>query len=37
MPYNTLSESELPAAVKDHLPKHGQEIFLAAFDSASFM
>ncbi len=35
MPYNTLSE--LPAAVKDHLPKHGQEIFLAAFNSASFM
>ncbi|MGO3007803.1 MAG: ChaB family protein [Psychrobacter celer] len=35
MPYNTLSE--LPVAVKDHLPKHGQEIFLAAFNSASFM
>lgn len=35
MPYNTLSE--LPAAVKDHLPEHGQEIFLAAFNSASFM
>ncbi|MGP5494893.1 ChaB family protein [Psychrobacter celer] len=33
MPYNTLSE--LPVAVKDHLPKHGQEIFLAAFNSAS--
>lgn len=35
MPYNTLSE--LPVAVKDHLPEHGQEIFLAAFNSASFM
>ncbi|MGP5302446.1 ChaB family protein [Psychrobacter celer] len=35
MPYSTLSE--LPVAVKDHLPKHGQEIFLAAFNSASFM
>lgn len=35
MPYNTLSE--LPTAIKDHLTKHGQEIFLAAFNSASFM
>ena len=35
MLYNTLSE--LPAAIKYHLTKHGQEIFLAAFNSASFM
>lgn len=33
MPYDKLSE--LPDSVKDNLPKHAQEIFLAAFNSAS--
>lgn len=33
MPYDKLSD--LPDQVKDNLPKHGQEIFLAAFNSAS--
>lgn len=33
MPYDKLSD--LPDQVKDHLPKHAQEIFLAAFNSAS--
>lgn len=33
MPYDKLSD--LPPAVKDHLPKHAQEIFQAAFNSAS--
>ena len=33
MPYDKLSE--LPDSVKDTLPKHAQEIFLAAFNSAS--
>lgn len=33
MPYETLSD--LPPAVKDNLPKHAQEIFKAAFNSAS--
>ena len=32
MPYNTLRE--LPESVKDNLPKHAQEIYLAAFNSA---
>lgn len=33
MPYDKLSD--LPEQVKDNLPKHAQEIFLAAFNSAS--
>jgi len=32
MPYASLAD--LPAPVKDALPKHGQEIFRAAFNSA---
>lgn len=32
MPYNDLSD--LPASVKDHLPKHAQEIYLKAFNNA---
>lgn len=32
MPYNSLSD--LPDNVKEHVPKHGQEIYLAAFNSA---
>ena len=32
MPYKTTTE--LPPAVKDHLPKHAQEIYQAAFNSA---
>lgn len=32
MPYHTLSD--LPASVKDHLPKHAQEIYLEAFNHA---
>lgn len=32
MPYEKLSE--LPDQVKDNLPKHAQEIFLEAFNSA---
>ncbi len=32
MPYQ--NTSELPDAVKDHLPKHAQEIWRAAFNSA---
>ncbi|PVX52448.1 cation transport regulator ChaB [Balneicella halophila] len=32
MPYETLKD--LPDEVKDALPKHGQEIFQAAFNSA---
>jgi cation transport regulator len=32
MPYNNLSD--LPAGVKDHLPKHAQEIYLKAFNHA---
>lgn len=32
MPYNSLSE--LPESVKDNLPKHAQEIYRAAFNSA---
>lgn len=33
MPYDKLAE--LPDNVKDNLPKHAQEIFRAAFNSAS--
>ena len=32
MPYKTVGE--LPDSVRDHLPKHAQEIFQAAFNSA---
>lgn len=32
MPYNNLSD--LPASVKDHLPKHAQEIYREAFNHA---
>ena len=32
MPYNTIRE--LPENVRDHLPKHAQEIYIAAFNSA---
>jgi cation transport regulator len=32
MPYNTLSD--LPESVKDHLPKHAQEIYREAFNHA---
>jgi cation transport regulator len=32
MPYNRLEE--LPDGVKDNLPKHAQEIYRAAFNSA---
>lgn len=32
MPYKTISD--LPDSVKDHLPKHAQEIYLAAFNNA---
>jgi cation transport regulator len=33
MPYQQIDE--LPDSVKNHLPKHAQEIFLAAFNNAS--
>lgn len=33
MPYDNLSD--LPDNVKEHLPKHAQEIFQAAFNSAA--
>jgi cation transport regulator len=33
MPYRTTAD--LPESVRDHLPKHAQEIFRAAFNSAS--
>lgn len=33
MPYQQIND--LPDAVKHHLPKHAQEIFLAAFNSAA--
>jgi cation transport regulator len=33
MPYKTLDD--LPESVKGHLPKHAQEIFLAAFNNAT--
>jgi cation transport regulator len=32
MPYKSISE--LPESVRDHLPKHAQEIYVAAFNSA---
>jgi cation transport regulator len=32
MPYDTLAE--LPASVKNSLPKHGQEIYQAAYNNA---
>ena len=32
MPYTKLRD--LPAAVRDHLPKHAQEIYLSAFNNA---
>ena len=32
MPYSTLSD--LPSEVREALPEHGQEIFLAAYNSA---
>ncbi|MGE5224046.1 MAG: ChaB family protein [Omnitrophica WOR_2 bacterium] len=32
MPYKTVSE--LPDSVKDHLPKHAQEIWRAAYNNA---
>jgi cation transport regulator len=32
MPYKKLSD--LPETVRNHLPKHGQEIYRAAFNSA---
>lgn len=32
MPYNKLSE--LPDSVRDNLPKHAQEIYQAAYNSA---
>lgn len=32
MPYDTISD--LPASVKDHLPKHAQEIYREAFNHA---
>ena len=32
MPYKTLSA--LPERIRDHLPKHAQEIYLAAFNNA---
>lgn len=32
MPYR--HTSDLPPAVRDHLPEHAQEIFLAAFNNA---
>jgi cation transport regulator len=32
MPYKTISE--LPDSVRDNLPKHAEEIYLAAFNSA---
>ena len=32
MPYKTLAD--LPSPVRQHLPKHAQEIYLGAFNSA---
>lgn len=32
MPYHSLAE--LPASVKDHLPRHAQEIYKEAYNSA---
>ncbi len=33
MPYQKIED--LPESVKEHLPKHAQEIFRAAFNSAT--
>lgn len=33
MPYQQIDD--LPESVKEHLPKHAQEIFLAAFNGAN--
>lgn len=33
MPYDSIDQ--LPDSVKNHLPKHGQEIYKAAFNHAS--
>ncbi|MFB2836405.1 ChaB family protein [Floridanema evergladense] len=33
MPYQQIAD--LPDSVRNHLPKHAQEIFLAAFNSAT--
>ena len=32
MPYRTIND--LPDSVRDHVPEHAQEIYLAAFNSA---
>jgi cation transport regulator len=32
MPYNSVND--LPASVRDHLPKHAQEIYKEAFNNA---
>jgi cation transport regulator len=32
MPYNNINE--LPPGVKDHVPEHGQEIYVKAFNNA---
>ncbi len=32
VPYKTINE--LPESVREHLPKHAQEIYLAAFNNA---
>lgn len=32
MPYKSLSD--LPGSIREHLPKHAQEIFLKAFNNA---
>ncbi len=32
MPFKNISD--LPGAVTDHLPKHGQEIYMAAYNNA---
>jgi len=32
MPYSNISD--LPKSVKDHLPKHAQEIYMKAFNNA---
>ena len=32
MPYNSISD--LPESIRDHLPKHAQEIYMKAFNNA---
>ena len=32
MPYDSLSD--LPASVRDNLPKHAQEVYMAAYNNA---